>query len=52
MQAREEDVAPSDLNRTAAYRFGQARPGQANESGLAWLGSAASARFLFFCKSV
>jgi hypothetical protein len=38
MHAREEDdVAPSDLYRTAAYRFGQA-----------WLGSAASACFLFF----
>jgi hypothetical protein len=53
MQAGEEDdAAPSDLNRMAAYRFGQARPGQADESGLAWLGSAASAHFLFFCKSV
>jgi hypothetical protein len=53
MQAGEEDDAvPSNLNRTTAYRFGQARPGQADEAGLAWLGSTASARFLFFCKSV
>jgi hypothetical protein len=49
MHAREEDhAAPPDLNRTATYRFGQARPRQADESGLAWLGSAASARFYFF----
>jgi hypothetical protein len=48
MQAGEEDnAALSDLNRTAAYRFGQARPGQADESGPAWLGSVASARFFF-----
>jgi hypothetical protein len=46
MQAGEEDdAASSDLNRTVAYRFGDARPGQANESGPVWLGSAASARF-------
>jgi hypothetical protein len=49
MHAREEDdAAPSDLNRMATYRFGQARPGQADESGPAWLGSAASAHFYFF----
>jgi hypothetical protein len=48
MHAREEDeAAPSDLNRMATYRFGQVRPGQADESGPAWLGSAASARFFF-----
>jgi hypothetical protein len=48
MHAHEEDdAASSDLNRMATYRFDQARPGQADESGLAWLGSAASARFLF-----
>jgi hypothetical protein len=53
MQAGEEDGAgPSGLNRTAAYRFGHARPGQADESGPAWLGSAASARFYFFSESV
>jgi hypothetical protein len=46
MHAREEDdVVPSDLNRTVTYRFSQARPGQADESGPAWLGSAASACF-------
>jgi hypothetical protein len=56
--ARKKARAPSDLNRTAAYRFGRARPGQADESGPAWLGSAASARFFFsdsvfpFCKSL
>jgi hypothetical protein len=34
MQAGEEDDdAPSDLNQMAAYRFDQARPGQADESG-------------------
>jgi hypothetical protein len=44
----EDDAAPSDLNRTAAYRFGRARPGQADEYGPAWLGSAASACFFFF----
>jgi hypothetical protein len=49
MQAGEEDdAAPFDLNRTVAYRFSNARPGQADESGPAWLGSAALARFLFF----
>jgi hypothetical protein len=48
MHAREEDdAAPFDLNWTATYRFGQVRPGQADESGPAWLGSAASARFFF-----
>jgi hypothetical protein len=31
-----------------AYRFGRARPGQADESGPAWLRSAASAHFFFF----
>jgi hypothetical protein len=49
MHAHEEDdAAPSDLNRMTTYRFGQARPGQADESWPAWLGSAASARFYFF----
>jgi hypothetical protein len=49
MQAGEEDDdVLSDLNRTATYRFGRARPGQADESGPAWLGFAASARFYFF----
>jgi hypothetical protein len=48
MHAREEDdAAPSDLNWTTTYHFGQAKFGQADGSGLAWLGSAASARFLF-----
>jgi hypothetical protein len=47
MHAREEDdAAPSDLNRTVTYRFGQARPGQANESGLAWIRRLGP--FLFF----
>jgi hypothetical protein len=53
MHAHEEDdAAPSDLNRAMTYRFGQARPGQANESGPAWLGSAASARLPFFSNPV
>jgi hypothetical protein len=59
MAGGEDDAVPSDLNRTAAYRFGSARPGQADEFGLAWLGSAASARSIFsviqlflFCKSL
>jgi hypothetical protein len=43
----EDDVAPFNLNRTAAYRFGCTRPGQADESGPAWLRFAASARFFF-----
>jgi hypothetical protein len=31
MQAwKEDDVAPSDLNRTVTYHFSQARPGQAD----------------------
>jgi hypothetical protein len=48
MHTREEDdAAPSDLNRTATYRFGQARPGQADGFGPAWLGSTASAHFFF-----
>jgi hypothetical protein len=53
MHAREDgDGAPSDLHRTVTYRFGHARPGQADESGPAWLGSAASARSIFFNYSV
>jgi hypothetical protein len=48
MHAHEEDdAASSDLNWTVTYRFDQDRPGQADESGPAWLGSAASAHFLF-----
>jgi hypothetical protein len=43
----EDDATPSDLIRMGTYRFGQARPGQADGSGPAWLGSAASAHFLF-----
>jgi hypothetical protein len=39
--------APSDLNWTVAYRFGQPGPGQAAGLGPAWLGSAASARSFF-----
>jgi hypothetical protein len=46
--ARKKARTPSDLNRMVAYRFGRARPGQADESGPAWLGSAASARSVFF----
>jgi hypothetical protein len=46
--ARKKARAPFDLNWTAAYRFGRARPGQADESGPAWLRSAASARSVFF----
>jgi hypothetical protein len=46
--ARKKARAPSDLNRTAAYRFGRARPGQAGGSGPAWLASAAPAHSLFF----
>jgi hypothetical protein len=53
MHAHEEDdAASSDLNRTVTYRFDQARPGHADESGAAWLGSAASARFHFFSNPV
>jgi hypothetical protein len=53
MHVREDDDgAPSDLHRTVTYRFGRARPGQADESGPAWLGSAALARFIFFSDSV
>jgi hypothetical protein len=49
MHAHEDDNgAPSNLHRTVTYRFGRARPGQADESGPAWLRSAASARFCFF----
>jgi hypothetical protein len=40
--------APSDLDRTVAYHFGRARPGQASRSGPAWLTAAAPARSLFF----
>jgi hypothetical protein len=47
-RAKKKARAPSDLNRMAAYHFGSARPRQANESGPAWLGSAASARSVFF----
>jgi hypothetical protein len=46
--ARKKGRALSDLNRTAAYRFTVARPGQAAGFGPAWLRSAASARIFFF----
>jgi hypothetical protein len=32
-RAKEKGRAPSDLDRTAAYRFGRARPGQAADLG-------------------
>jgi hypothetical protein len=49
MHVREDDDgAPSDLHRTVTYRFGRARPGQADASGPAWLRSAVPARFCFF----
>jgi hypothetical protein len=48
MQCRgEDDVAPSDLDRTAAYHFGQPGPEQAAGFGPAWLRSVASARIFF-----
>jgi hypothetical protein len=46
--AEKKGRGPSDLDRTAAYQFGRARPGQAGGSGPAWLASAAPARSLFF----
>jgi hypothetical protein len=51
-RAKKKARAPSDLNRTAAYRFGRARPGQAGGSGPAWLASAAPARPLFFSELI
>jgi hypothetical protein len=45
---REDDPAPSDLDRMAAYHFGQLGPGQVAGFGPAWLRSAASARIFFF----
>jgi hypothetical protein len=47
-RAKKKARAPSDLNRMAAYRFGRTRPSLADESRPAWLGSAASARSVFF----
>jgi hypothetical protein len=53
MHTREnDDGAPSDLHRMVTYRFGRPRPGQADESGPAWLRPAASARFYFFLETV
>jgi hypothetical protein len=45
--AEKKARAPSDLNRTVAYRFGQPDPGQATGLGPALLRPAASARFFF-----
>jgi hypothetical protein len=46
--ARKKGRVPSDLNRTAAYRFGHARSGQAAGPGPAWLSPAAPAQLFFF----
>jgi hypothetical protein len=46
--ARKKGRAPSDLNRTAAYRFGYDGSGQAAGLGPAWLSPTAPARFYFF----
>jgi hypothetical protein len=46
--AKKKACAPSDLDQTTAYRFGRARPGQADGSGVAWLALAASAHSVFF----
>jgi hypothetical protein len=52
MHIREDDDgAPSDLHRMVTYRFGRARPGQADASGPAWLRSAVPARFCFFFRN-
>jgi hypothetical protein len=48
--ARKKGRAPSDLNRTAAYRFSHARSGQATGPGPAWLSPAAPARLFYFSK--
>jgi hypothetical protein len=45
--AKKKARAPSDLNRTVPYRFGQLGPRQAAGFGPAWLRSAASARSVF-----
>jgi hypothetical protein len=49
--AEKKPAAPSDLNPMAAYHFGHARSGQADESGPAWLRSVALAH-IFFSYSV
>jgi hypothetical protein len=46
--AEKKGRAPSDLDRTVAYRFTATRPGQAAGFGPAWLRSAAPADFFFF----
>jgi hypothetical protein len=47
-RVKKKACAPSDLDRTVVYRFGRARPGQADRFGPAWLAPAASAHSVFF----
>jgi hypothetical protein len=48
----EEGHAPSDLDRTAAYRFGRARPGQAVDLGRPGQRPPPRSALLFFSKSI
>jgi hypothetical protein len=45
---KKKACTPSDLDRTAVYCFGHARPGQADGFGPAWLVPATSAHSVFF----